>query len=43
MTDLYFFILTIINLFVVGFMCILVSYSETLYPKQKKTYQATFF
>ena len=43
MNDLYFFVLTIINMLVMSFMCILVSYSETLYRKQKRAYQATFF
>lgn len=36
MTDLYFFILTAINLFVLIFMCDLVKLSETLNPKQAK-------
>jgi len=43
MTDLYFLVLTVINLFVMGFMYILVGYSETLYPRQKKAFQAVFF
>ena len=42
MTDLYFFILTAINLFVPIFMCGLVKLSETLNPKQAKGFLATF-
>ena len=42
MTDLYFFILTAINLFVLIFMCGLVKLSETLNPKQAKGFLATF-
>ena len=42
MTDLYFFILTAINLFVLIFMCGLVKLSETLNPKQEKGFLATF-
>ena len=42
MTDLYFFILTAINLFVLVFMCALVSLSETLNPKQAKGFLITF-
>lgn len=42
MTDLYFFILTAINLFVLIFMCDLVKLSETLNPKQAKGFLATF-
>ena len=42
MTDLYFFILTAINLFVLIFMCGLVKLSETLNPKQAKGFLAKF-
>ena len=42
MTDLYLFILTAINLFVLIFMCGLVKLSETLNPKQAKGFLATF-
>lgn len=42
MTDLYFFILTAINLFVLIFMCGLVKLSETLNPKRAKGFLATF-
>lgn len=42
MTDLYFFILTAIYLFVLIFMCGLVKLSETLNPKQAKGFLATF-
>ena len=42
MTDLYFFILTAINLLVLIFMCGLVKLSETLNPKQAKGFLATF-
>ena len=42
MTDLYFFILTAINLFVLIFMCGLVKLSETLNPKQAIGFLATF-
>lgn len=42
MTDLYFFILTAINLFVLIFMCGLVKLSETLNPKPAKGFLATF-
>ena len=42
MTDLYFFILTAINLFVLIFMCGLVKLSETLNPKQAKGFLLTF-
>ena len=42
MTDLYFFILTDINLFILIFMCGLVKLSETLNPKQAKWFLATF-
>ena len=42
MIDLYFFILTAINLFVLIFMCGLVKLSETLNPKQAKGFLATF-
>ena len=42
MTDLSFFILTAINLFVLIFMCGLVKLSETLNPKQAKGFLATF-
>ena len=42
MTDLYFFILTAINLFILIFMCGLVKLSETLNPKQAKGFLATF-
>ena len=42
MTDLYFFILTAINLFVLVFMCVLVQLSETLNPKQTRGFLFTF-
>ena len=42
MTDLYFLILTAINIFVLGFMCVLVHLNETLNPKQTKRFFATF-
>lgn len=42
MTDLYFFILTAINLFVLVFMCVLVQMSETLNPKQARGFLFTF-
>ncbi len=42
MTDLYFFILTAINLFVLAYMCVLVNLSETLNPKQAKGFLLTF-
>ena len=42
MTDLYFYILTAINLFVLIFMCRLVYLSETLNPKQAKGFLTTF-
>ena len=42
MTDLYFFILTAINLLVLIFMCCLVKLSETLNPKQAIGFLATF-
>lgn len=42
MTDLYFFILTAINLFVLIFMYDLVKLSETLNPKQAKGFLVTF-
>ena len=42
MTDLYFFSLTVINCFVLGFMCMIVNFSETLFPRQRRTFLLTF-
>ena len=42
MTDLYFFSLTVINCFVLGFMCMVVNFSETLFPRQRRTFLLTF-
>ncbi len=42
MTDLYFFILTAINLFVLLFMCVLIHLSENLKPRQARGFQITF-
>ena len=42
MNDLYFFILTAINLFVLGFMCVLVHMNDTLNPKQTNRFLLTF-
>lgn len=42
MTDLYFLVLTAINLFVLGFMCVLIKLSETLNPKQARGFLITF-
>ena len=42
MTDLYFFILTAINLFVLLFMCVLITLSETLNPRQVRGFLVTF-
>lgn len=38
MTDLYFFILTDINLFVLLFMCVLIRLSETLNPGRREDF-----
>ena len=42
MNDLYFFILTAINLFVLVFMCVLVHMNDTLNPKQANRFLFTF-
>lgn len=42
MPDLYFFSLTVINCFVLGFMCMIVNFSETLFPRQRRTFLLTF-
>ena len=42
MTDLYFFILTAINLFVLLFMCVLIRLSETLNPRQARGFLVTY-
>lgn len=42
MTDLYFFILTAINLFVLLFMCVLIRLSETLNPRQAGGFLVTY-
>ena len=42
MTDLYFFILTAINLFVLLFMCVLIRLSETLDPRQARGFLVTY-
>ena len=42
MTDLYFPILTAINLFILAFMCVLINLSETLKPKQARGFLVTF-
>ena len=42
MTDLYFFILTAINLFVLLFMCVLIRLSETLNPRQARGFLSTY-
>ena len=42
MRDLYFFSLTVINCFVLGFMCMIVNFSETLFPRQRRTFLLTF-
>ena len=42
MTDLYFFILTAINLFILLFMCVLITLSENLNPRQVRGFLVTF-
>ena len=42
MTDLYFLVLTAINLFALAFMCVLVSLNDTLNPKQTRGFLYTF-
>ena len=42
MTDLYFFILTAINLFVLLFMCVLIRLSEPLNPRQARGFLVTY-
>jgi uncharacterized SAM-binding protein YcdF (DUF218 family) len=34
--------LTVINCFVLGFMCMLVNFSEALFPRQRRTFLLTF-
>ncbi len=43
MTDLYFFILTAINLFVLLFMCVLIHLSENLKPRQARGFRLRLF
>lgn len=40
MPDLYFFSLTVINCFVLGFMCMIVNFSEALFPETEKDFSA---
>lgn len=42
MTDMYFLVLTAINLFALAFMCVLVSLNDTLNPKQTRGFLYTF-
>lgn len=42
MPDLYFFSLTVIDCFVLGFMCMIVNFSEALFPRQRRTFLLTF-
>lgn len=42
MPDLYFFSLPVIDCFVLGFMCMIVNFSETLFPRQRRTFLLTF-
>ena len=42
MTDMYFLVLTAINLFALSFMCVLVNLNDTLNPKQTRGFLYTF-